>query len=168
MGYQVRYCEICGAVIRGKAYRVTIEGVTLTVCEKCYARIMARKAELEEKRRATRNVRLAGPATRRRSPRRPSLYDQYEIVEDYAERIRRARQKLGWSQAVLAQRVGEKENTIKRIESGRLTPPIDLARKLEKTLRIKLLEPVVDEPVSTSRNEDFTLTLGDIARIREK
>lgn len=156
-------------MIRGKGYRVTIEGVTLTVCEKCYSRVMARKEELERRKRSQTSSKPRAPAMRRRAPRHPSLYDQYEVVEDYAERIRRARQRLGWSQAALAQRVGERENTIKRIESGRLTPPLDLARKLERVLHIKLLEPVVDEPVvSEHRGDDFGLTLGDIARIREK
>ena len=86
-------------------------------------------------------------------------------MEDYADRVRRARQQLGWSQAVLARKIGEKENTVKRIESGRLMPTIDLARRLEKVLKIKLLEPVVEEEFSSERANTY-LTLGDIVRIR--
>jgi len=169
VGYQVRYCELCGAVIRGKAYRVTIEGVTLTVCERCYSRLMARKARIEAQRPKT-----APPVQQRPHVRRPhrrvgrtggDLYAKYEVVEDYADRVRRARQQLGWSQAVLARKIGEKENTVKRIESGRLMPTIDLARRLEKVLKIKLLEPVVEEEFSSERANTY-LTLGDIVRIR--
>ena len=164
------YCELCGAPIKGRGHRVMVEGVVMTVCGKCYIRLMsrgaARPAPPEKNVQKTQRPRI----TRRpqKKPRRRDLYDRYEVVEDYAERIREARMRLGWSHAVLANRVGEKENVIRRIEAGRLVPTIDLARRLEKVLKIKLLEPVVEEEASlTGRVEEYTLTLGDIARIRE-
>ena len=168
MVQDVRYCELCGALIRGPARRVSVEGVSMTVCTRCYSRLASRRRETPAKPAGP--VRPPRPAAQRRRtrPRRDTLYDRYEVVEDYAERIRQARVRLGWSQAVLAQRVGEGENVIKRIEAGRLVPPIDLARRLEKVLRIRLLEPVVEEvfPASAGKHEDYTLTLGDIVRIR--
>lgn len=92
----------------------------------------------------------------------------YEVVSDYAERVRRARERLGWSQKMLAERVRESENVIRRIELGKLKPTIDLARRLERVLGIKLLEPVVEEPETSDRERGgFHLTLGDIAEIRE-
>jgi putative transcription factor len=97
--------------------------------------------------------------------------ERYEVVDDYAERVRRARQRLGLTQKELAQRVKVSENVIKRIEAGTLVPTIDLARRLERVLGVKLLEPVVEEETevgSTKRGrEEFYLTLGDIAEIRE-
>ena len=67
----------------------------------------------------------------------------------------------------LAQRVMEKESVIKRIESGRLRPSIQLAKRLEKALGIKLLEPVGDEDIDIgSPQKDFVLTLGDAANIK--
>ncbi len=128
------------------------------------------------------------PVTARRSSRpvvapRPSrpraadrLAERYEVVPDYAERVRRARERLGMSQEELAIRVKEKVNVIKRIEAGTLVPPVDLARRLEKVLGIKLLEPVVEEETLAApsgggrrrRSEDFELTLGDIVEIREE
>lgn len=169
MAYNVRYCELCGALIRGPAHRVTVEGVSMMVCGRCYSRLASRRAGTPPKPQGmpTPPRRVSRPASRPRS-RRDALYDRYEVVEDYAERIRRARLRLGWSQAALAQRVGEGENVIKRIEAGRLVPPIDLARRLEKALKIRLLEPVVEDvlPSTTRGAEDYTLTLGDIVRIR--
>ncbi|MET1101990.1 MAG: multiprotein bridging factor aMBF1 [Pyrodictiaceae archaeon] len=92
----------------------------------------------------------------------------YEVVSDYAERVRKARERLGWSQKMLAERVRESENVIRRIELGKLKPTIDLARRLERVLGIKLLEPVVEEPETSDRERGgFHLTLGDIAEIRE-
>ncbi len=169
MVYDVRYCELCGALIRGSAHRVTVEGVSMMVCGRCYSRLASRRAREQPRpqRPPAPPRRVSRPAPRPK-PRKDTLYDRYEVVEDYAERIRRARLRLGWSQAALAQRVGEGENVIKRIEAGRLVPPIELARRLEKVLKIRLLEPVVEEvfPASTRGAEDYTLTLGDIVRIR--
>jgi len=130
--------------------------------------------------RSSVSLRLA-PVTARRAatPRRPRstqadrLAERYEVVPDYAERVRRARERLGMSQEELAIRVKEKVNVIKRIEAGTLVPPVDLARRLEKVLGIKLLEPVVEEePVAGGggrrRRDEFELTLGDIVEIREE
>lgn len=74
---------------------------------------------------------------------------------------------------MLAEAVKEGENVIKRIEAGRLVPSIDLARRLEQVLGIKLLEPVVESTFesyqSFSRSRvSKELTLGDIVAIRKK
>ncbi len=100
------------------------------------------------------------------------LAERYEVVPDYAERVRRARERLGMSQEELAIRVKERVNVIKRIEAGTLTPTVDLAKRLEKVLGIKLLEPVVEEELGAQatrrRRGEFELTLGDIVEIREE
>lgn len=119
----------------------------------------------------------AGPSARqqpRRPPRRRGTglgaIERYEVVEDYAERVRRARERLGLTQKELAVKVKVGENVIKRIEAGTLVPPIDLAMRLERVLGVKLLEPVVEEeeePLASGRKSEFYLTLGDIAELRE-
>jgi len=93
-----------------------------------------------------------------------------EIVEDYAEAIRQAREKLGLSHEDLGQKISEKESVLKKIETGKITPNDLLISKLEHTLKIKLLVPVPDEkgtqnaPKSASRE----LTLGDLIQISSK
>lgn len=47
-----------------------------------------------------------------------------------AERVKELRNKLGWSQAVLAQKSGVTQATISRIENGRVANP--LMRELQK------------------------------------
>ena len=192
---EVLYCEMCGAPIEGKAYTIVVEGVEMIVCERCYRRYMARaaKARTDEPLR----LRVAGP--RRAEPRReepkPSPrraptaprsgskprpvrrrsgaglggVEKYEVVEDYAQRVRRAREKLGLTQKELAIKVKVGEKVIKRIEAGTLVPPIDLARRLERVLGVKLLEPVAEEYEEEpgQKGGDFYLTLGDIAELRE-
>jgi len=168
------YCEMCGRPIdRRVAKIVYIEGAKLILCPNCYAKV-SRRVTTEVKSLSTKGTlsrrpsRSAGVTRRRRE-----VLDEYEVVPDFAERVRRAREKLGWTQRMLAEAVKEGENVIKRIESGRLVPTIDLARRLERVLGIKLLEPVVEstlEPMKsyTSSGVSKELTLGDIVAIRKK
>ncbi len=164
-------CEICGREVDEKLCRtVVVEGVTLKVCPQCYNRLMRDKKHVSTITPKPKTV--ARTSTKKWSRARISrriLEEEYEVVEDYAERIKRARQRMGWSQAVLAQKVREKENVIKRIEAGRLKPSIELARRLEKILGITLLEPIIDEEVSSphSSGEDY-YTIGDFIKIRKK
>jgi len=65
-----------------------------------------------------------------------------EIVEDYAKIIRAARERAGLPLSVVAERISEKESYIHAIEGGRLGPTLEVARKLEKELGIKLVEKV--------------------------
>jgi len=191
---EILYCEMCGAPIEGRAYTIVVEGTEMIVCERCYRRYMERASRtrmdepmrLRVAPRREEHVRVAEPrrparpasgparpaaARPRPRPRRSSGLggvEKYEVVEDYAVRVRRAREKLGLSQKELAQRVKVGENVIKRIEAGTLVPPIDLARRLERVLGVKLLEPVAEEyEEEGGGGEDFYLTLGDVAELRE-
>jgi len=104
----------------------------------------------------------------RKPSSRLGVYERFEVVPDFAERVRSARERLGWTQRMLAQKARVSENVIRRIEAGTLTPSIDLARRLEKILGIKLLEPVVEEGEDYgSEKSEFYLTLGDVAEIKE-
>ena len=113
-----------------------------------------------------------GSGTTERKRRIPEL--RYEVVEDYPRRIREARERLGFTRELLARLVGEKESVIRRIEEGTLEPTVELARKLEKVLKIKLLVPaseVVEDlelEYESERPELEELTLGDIVEIRER
>ncbi len=164
---------MCGQLIpRGGAKKVYVEGALITVCLRCYSKIgkksiqeIKKELKLQTK---PKPQRIASP---RRPLRRRTIYEEYEVVSDYAERIKKAREAMGWSHKVLAEKVRESENIIKRIESGKLIPDIALARKLEKVLKIKLLEPIVEETeyyAPPSKIKTTELTLGDIVSIRKK
>ena len=92
-----------------------------------------------------------------------------EIVEDYAERIKDAREKMGLTRELLATMVGEKVSTIRRIETGTLEPTVTLAKKLEKVLKIKLVEVYEEEEISSrkSYSEEFEPTLGDLVEFKD-
>lgn len=163
------YCEMCGRpVLRREMKIIYVENVRLSVCQSCYTRLargdIAREIEESAKAREER--------PRPRAERRPEerVIEEYEVVQDYADRIRQAREKLGLTQKALADMVKESENTIKRIESGRLVPTIALARKLESVLSIKLLEPVVEAAQARLPNpaKMRELTLGDVVSLKKR
>ncbi|RPH61170.1 MAG: XRE family transcriptional regulator [Chloroflexi bacterium] len=52
--------------------------------------------------------------------------------------VLRARLKLGWSQTVLARRVGTKPANISRIETGLANPTLALIQKLMRELELKI------------------------------
>ncbi len=108
-----------------------------------------------------------------RKPRRkPSdkslLAEDYEYVEDFGALVRRARESMGLSQDELASLVKEKATVIRKIEQGELHPPIELARRLEKVLKIRIIQEVEEEipPVKISRGQpgNATYTLEDLLK----
>ncbi len=188
---------MCGTSIEGKPYRVVVEGVELVLCRRCYGerlrrtkttpddpmryRVASRPGALQtgiqtrpsskpSTKRHTSPPSLHGLVSRPK-PRGVSLREaeRFEVVSDYSSRVRRARERLGYTQRDLAMKAKIAESVIRRIELGELTPSIDLARKLERVLGIKLLEPVVEteEELGSSKKSDLYLTLGDIAEFRE-
>lgn len=162
-------CELCGKPIGGVKYRVSIEGVQLVVCRDCYKRVVSgnvRRVELE----LAKTVKFKPKPRSFKKKASRHAFEDLELVEDYNVKIRRARESLGWSWRVLAQKVGENENVIRRIEAGRLMPTIEIAKKLEKVLKIKLLQPTIDEVSYSSKSlrREVDLTLGDVAFVRRK
>ena len=146
--------------------RIRLDGVILNVCSACakrYSKYIVRdnmtRSSMPRPQRIVRT---------RVQPRLREL--EYEVVEDYNIRIRKARENLGLTRELLAQELGEKESVIRRIEEGRLVPTIDMARKLERILKIKLLEPA--ESISyekyVKRGRNMVLTLGDIVVIKDR
>jgi len=89
------------------------------------------------------------------------------LVSNYNVLIRQARENMGLTQADLAKLIGEKESIVRRLESGRMVPTLELAKKLEKVLKVKLYEEVRQEQ-EPPRPQGFQLTLGDVAVIRER
>lgn len=157
---EAKYCDLCGAPIRGKGHTVVYEGGVVTVCDTCYARIAKyAKPYREEK------VQVKRPAQQQR---RPKEERELMVVDDYAVIIKNARERLKLTQKDLADKLKVSENIIKRFEGGKLKPTIDQARALEKILGVKLVEEVPSGGEASSRVRLDELTLGDVVNIREK
>ncbi len=168
---------MCGKEIPLRAsVEVRIEGAVMRICPSCYARYTVgrvSKTRQDDRARASTSMQKPQPRvgfTQQLKPRRERI-ERYEIVKDYSERIRRAREAMGLSTRDLANMIKESENIVKRIESGRLVPPIDLARRIENVLKIQLVVPSVDQEVEenkASKQVSTDLTLGDIIQIRKR
>ena len=177
-------CEMCGTQIpRNQAKTVYVEGTVLWVCSLCYSKLSRSRSSISISKQSASSQTAINISARR--PQYSQLYTRgtgrsvgttrkksqdlvkYELVEDYAQRIKSARERLGWSISMLAEKVKESVTTIKRIESGKLRPTIDLARRLEEVLKIKLLVPSVEEELRSSETQTKRyVTLGEIVAIR--
>lgn len=155
-------CEICGARIAEKAYRVYVDRAELLVCKKCAEKFGTPVRVVGAKSPSRTRV-----ITKTRYPREL----EYSIVENCAELVREARERMGLTRSLLASMVGEKESTIRRIEDGSLEPTLDLARKLERVLKVRL---VVEEAEYESEyaegggSSEYDLTLGDVVVFKKK
>jgi len=157
-------CDLCGT--EGELFLAEVEGTRLNVCKRCsdFGKIIRRvKSEIEVKKEKEADVKKI----------KKILFQEPEINEtivvDYAKRIKDAREKLGLKQEDFAKKVNEKESLVHHIETGKFEPSIGLARKLEKFLKIKLVEEYKEEkePLSAkTKSDDYTI--GDVIKIKYK
>ena len=164
-------CEMCGETIRGAPKLVRVEGAELQVCSKCekYG------TEVQQVRR-TDLVRptvskaggARGPAAASSAYRKRDMFDYIEgdIVDDYHERIKRARLDMGLSQKDLALQMKEKEHLIQKIENHDLIPEENVRKKLEKVLGIRLIDAPETE-IEKKVPGSLAPTLGDLTIIRK-
>jgi putative transcription factor len=157
-------CELCGAPIQGPSKTIQIEGAELCVCVRC----AKHGTEVQQPRRRGAPQKKPGvgtPQTRRR-PRDVFDLMEGEIVDDYADRIRAAREEKEWSTLNLAQAIKERELLVKKIEKGDLIPEDDVRRKLEKALNIRLIDSAEDS-TSTAGPGRVTMTVGDVISFKK-
>jgi putative transcription factor len=144
---------------------VRIEGAELDVCSQC-----AKYGTEVQKQKKT-EPRKGGPVVRTVTtpPRKTrDVLDliEGEIVDDYGERIRKARMERGLSQKDQAMELKEKELLIKKIEKGDLIPEDDVRIKLERALSIRLID-VPDEAETKNKPGKVVPTLGDVISIKK-
>lgn len=95
---------------------------------------------------------------------RPEYVDV--VVNDFSDRIKRARERKGMKQEDLAQALAEKESVIQSLETGGLKPTFKLAKKLSVFLSIDLIESV-EATKKSEKNIDFdsrNVTIGDLLK----
>ena len=151
-------CEICGKKIVEKPIKTKIEGSIMLTCKDCSKFGKVQREPSKPKRPgAARGIK------RQYKPVEPVN----EVLENYNEIIRMAREKKGWSREELGEKIYEKASVVSRIESGKMVPDIKLAKKFERILNVKLIEKtndVTQEDVGPSNVKGATI--GDIARIK--
>jgi len=143
-------CELCGN--SGNLVKAIIEGSLLNVCENCAKfgkAIVIKQVSLPTK------------------PIKQKTTELINIINpDYPKLIKESREKLGLKQEDLAKKIDEKLSVIHKLETGQLQPTILLAKKLEKTLNINLIE-VYQETHEELNLKDKGLTIGDLINLKE-
>ena len=153
-------CDMCGKETP-ILYETIVESVKMYLCKSCsrYGKVIRKISSIEEKPKEKKEV-------------KKEIKQEEEIIEvitqNYATLIKNAREKRGLKQKELAKMIAEKESIIHKIEASKIEPPIDIAKKLERVLGIKLVEQVVEKHQEISRKEVKELTLGDIAKLRRR
>jgi len=152
-------CEVCGK--QDATYVVLIEGARMRVCRECSS--LGKIVSMPS----------VPPSARSPSEVPYAFREELELVEDYGERIRKAREKMGIPLPVLAERIAEKESSLEHVEAEKTHPSEALCRKLEKELGIALLETVTSSSAPAGRGggsggKGGPITLGDIIEIEKK
>tara|TARA_Y100000310_G_scaffold212686_1_gene213557 strand:+ start:186 stop:647 length:462 start_codon:yes stop_codon:yes gene_type:complete len=151
-------CEICGKT--GNLFRTVIEDAELKVCEICSSlgKVLGKVPVMyPSKERTTSTI------TTQNQPEEVEL-----LVENFNDLIKNSRESQGMTQKEFAKKINEKESIVHKIETGSIKPSIQIARKLEKTLNIKLIEKYQEEYKSTETKEPEDLTIGDLIKIKKR
>ena len=142
-------CELCGKDTQ--LFRAVVEGSELNVCSGCgkYGKMLQKPVMWAKK-------------VVEKAPEHVEV-----VVSDYAQKIRAAREKTGMTQKEFALKLNEKESIIHKLENSLFVPPIDMAKKLERLLRIKLVEIEQEEKAETAKKSSGPLTIGDIINLKK-
>jgi putative transcription factor len=143
--------------------KIDIEGSLLSVCPNCvkFGKEPDPPPEAKAEPSSSRPRSAATPAPRRQRESGISVEDRLaerkrrmqsrnifdggssqELIEDYHLEIQQARTKLGMNQEELARKLNERKSIIAKLENKSIRPDNKLIRKLEKTLKISLMETI--------------------------
>jgi putative transcription factor len=158
-------CEVCGHKIHDEPITAVIEGAKLTVCVECSKHGKIVFAEPAAPRQAPKKPQVP-TAMVQRKPVVARVEITQEVAEDYASKIREAREKLMLTHEELGKKINEKASVLRNLEVGKMAPNNQLASKLEHMLKIKLLVPISEEKVNhIPKSANQELTLGDIVEL---
>ncbi|HET7323953.1 MAG TPA: multiprotein bridging factor aMBF1 [Halococcus sp.] len=168
-------CEMCGAETASPT-TVKIEGAELDVCENCVdfgTEVEQQSTESTSTKYSTTSESSGSPEPSgssggsSRSRRHDMFDDMEEVVQDYDERIRNAREAAGLSQEDLAKELNEKASLIRKLERGASLPSDSIQKKLERRLDISLTEGGIDDTEWEGGASTGEYTLGDVVQRKD-
>lgn len=149
-------CDLCGKDT--ELFRVNIENALMNVCCKCskFGEVISKVVEKEIK-------------EEKKLVKRKVEDKMIEIIkEGYGLIIKKAREKIGLKQEELAKKIKEKVSVVHKLENELIEPSLELARKLEKFLKIKLIEYYENKREKATVGNDRELTIGDLLNDKSK
>jgi len=170
-------CSICGGIIWGKPINIVVEGVKVTVCQSCSN--LGQKTSITSSSKTQSKIFYKKPVKRKSGIipyiAKPSVKKDDEsdlqIVRNFATKIKKARERYKLTQEKFALKLHEKESLIRSLENGKRIPTISLAKKIEKTYNIKLIEKKKEDESDYRRyiqQKKAPTTLGDMITVRKK
>lgn len=158
-------CEMCGKQVGTRRFMVDGTVMNLgTCCAKYGTALDGPPAPAGSKAAVEQNLqRRAG----RKRTRDVFSEETWDLVEDYGQRVRQAREKRGWDHARLGDRVSARVPELRQIEAGQLRPSDRLAKALEKELQITLMEKIEGPAPKVSgqkKGGSSGLTIGDLLK----
>jgi len=147
----MKTCELCGKST-DKLYKVYIEGTILNVCKDC--------------------LKYGKPVDENGNIIKENKLEIKEIVgevvdENYNKILIKYREEHKLKQEDMAKLLGIKESLYKSIENKKIIPDINLAKKIEKILGIKITKKeVLTEKINNKDNKNY-ITVGDILEFEE-
>ena len=165
-------CEVCGRKIRTDPTRALIEGAILTVCFECSKH--GKKISDEEFNRKSNLLKKPPTPFVIKSVRKRKIEAKVELtqelVSDYASQIRKAREKLNLSHEDLGKKINVKASVLSKLETGKIEPTNKLVSKLEHSLKLKLLIPILKDEIPSvfSKSSNRKVTMGDLIQLNKK
>jgi len=146
---------MCGT--DGNLFRTKIENTYLNVCQEC-----TKHGEVMEP--------VEAPKPLEERPIK-AVIERGEIIQiiipNYSTVVKNSRELMNLKQKELAQKIAEKESVIHNVESGHTEPSIDLARKLEKFLSIKLVTQYIEKGGLEKPAKGEAMTIGDMIKLKK-
>ena len=172
-------CEMCGTET-GSPKTVKIEGAELGVCDDCAefgTEIKTQETSSTSTKYSTSSssgtssssTSSAGGSSSSGGGRRRDMFDEMdEVVQDYDDRIRDARESKGLTQEELAKQLNEKASLLRKLERGDVLPSDSIQRKLERKLGIDLSMGGSDDDAEWSGGSSTGgTTLGDVVKRKD-
>lgn len=158
-------CEICGKPISGKPIRAKIDGSVMLVCRECSKFGKIQKEPPKPRYLQSKKSSKKGNSNKKSRREEPTE----ELIEDYGITIRKARESKNLSREQLGETIYEKVSVINRLESEKMVPDLKLAKKIENTLNIKLIEKVDDFNLDSYKfRSSGANTIGNLVKIKRK
>ena len=147
-------CDMCGK--ETNLVQAEIDGAELKVCSNCSKYGLIKKKIREQ----TYKPRFANKKTQ----------PDFKIVNNYSFLIKQARESKGLKQEDFAKFLNEKESMVTKWENGSLRPRLNIARKLERVLGVKLVEKDEKKSFAEDKKKKISsgFTLGDFIKVRKR
>jgi putative transcription factor len=158
-------CDMCGS--SQATTRAIVEQIEMTVCKDCskfgqvLGNVMVKTAVFKD------NIKNRITASR---PLATEKQVQELVMTTYPLILRKKREQLGMTQKEFASLILEKESVLQKMETGHMEPSIITARKLERILKIKLVEEYEEDSSKGlgKKENPEQFTIGDIITVRKR